>query len=47
MNKTFSIWLKKKKKKNFEDISTNKAYKYFAKFVKKWNKKKLKSIFYD
>ena len=46
MNKTFSIWLKKKKDKMFEEIPTQKAKKYFSKFVKKWNKNKLNEIFY-
>ncbi|KAL4489371.1 hypothetical protein ABPG72_002667 [Tetrahymena utriculariae] len=47
MNKTFSIWLIKKKNKYFDDLSTNKQRKYFKKFVKKWNKKDLSSVYYD
>lgn len=47
MNKTFSIWLKKKKAKSFEDLSTVKAMKYFKKFAKKWNKEELQSVYYD
>lgn len=47
MNKTFSIWLKKKKDKLIEEIATAKARKYFKKFVKKWNKEDLQSIYYD
>ena len=34
-NKIFSIWLEKKKKKKFEDLSTKKAKKYFEKFRKR------------
>ncbi|KAL4439171.1 hypothetical protein ABPG74_008946 [Tetrahymena malaccensis] len=47
MNKTFSIWLIKKKNKYFDDLSTNKQRKYFKKFVKKWNKNDLSSVYYD
>jgi len=47
MNKTFSIWLKKKKDKLVEEVAAAKARKYFKKFVKKWNKEDLQSIYYD
>jgi hypothetical protein len=47
MNKEFSIWLIKKKKLKFEDIETEKAKTLFEKFIKKWNKGKLSSIFYE
>lgn len=47
MNKTFNIWLKKKKDKLIEEIAAAKARKYFKKFVKKWNKEDLQSIYYD
>lgn len=46
-NKIFSIWLEKKKKKKFEDLPTKKAKKYFEKFRRKFNKKKLDPIFYE
>ena len=47
LNKNFSIWLIKKKNKNFHDLSTKKSKKYFKKFAKKWNKKDLNEIYYD
>jgi len=47
MHKTFSIWLKKKKDKLVEEVASVKARKYFKKFVKKWNKEDLQSIYYD
>ena len=43
-NKIFSIWLEKKKKKKFEDLPTKKAKKYFEKFRRKFNKKKLSQL---
>ena len=47
LNKTFSIWLIKKKQINFHELETKKAEKYYKKFIKKWNKKKLNPLYYD
>lgn len=45
--KTFKIWLQIKKKKRLEDLDKSKVKKKFKKFVKKWNKNKLKDIYYN
>lgn len=47
LHKPFTLWLVKKKKKDFESLSSKKARKYFKKFIKKWNKGKLSKTYYD
>ena len=46
-NKIFTIWLERKKHKKFEDLSSKKARKYFERFRRRWNKKKLDPMFYE
>ncbi|GKB89195.1 hypothetical protein Tco_0961467 [Tanacetum coccineum] len=46
-NNEFSTWLKDEKDTFFSDLSSESARKLFAKFVKRWNDKKLDSKYYD
>ncbi|KAJ3397661.1 hypothetical protein HDU92_005403 [Lobulomyces angularis] len=46
-NKEFRLWLKGEKKKHIDEISSKAAHKYFDKFVKRWNKRKLPKEFYN
>jgi hypothetical protein len=45
-NREFRVWLEGRDM-NFEDLSTEKAKKFFTKFVKRWNEGSLESKFYD
>jgi len=42
----FRIWLKEEKHKYFDELSGDKARKYFHKFVKEWNRGKLDKSLY-
>ncbi|KAJ3020544.1 UNVERIFIED_CONTAM: hypothetical protein HDU68_010123 [Siphonaria sp. JEL0065] len=42
----FIVWLREKKKLSLSDLSSKDARKYFAKFVKKWNRGSLNDKFY-
>lgn len=46
-NIEFATWLKDSKDTFFSDLTSESARKLFAEFVKKWNKKKLDSKYYD
>ena len=46
-NNEFSTWLKDEKDTFFSDLSSESARKLFAKFVKRWNDKKLDSKYYN
>ena len=36
-NRPFAAWLRKKKKIDFDSLSTSRAKSYFKKFCRKWN----------
>jgi len=42
----FRVWLKDEKRKYFDELSGEKARKYFHKFVKEWNRGKLDKSLY-
>ncbi|RPD64713.1 hypothetical protein L226DRAFT_528911 [Lentinus tigrinus ALCF2SS1-7] len=42
----FRVWLKEEKGKYFDELSSDKARKYFRKFVKAWNRGKLSKSLY-
>lgn len=43
----FHVWLKQEKHKRFEDLSSDKARKYFKKFIEAWNAGELSDMFYS
>ncbi|XP_071954854.1 uncharacterized protein [Antedon mediterranea] len=43
----FRIWLKEEKRIYFDELSSSKSRYYFKKFVKMWNKGRLRKKFYD
>ncbi|PCH34419.1 hypothetical protein WOLCODRAFT_135705 [Wolfiporia cocos MD-104 SS10] len=43
----FRVWLKDEKGKYFDELSSDKARKYFRKFVKAWNRGKLRKSLYE
>ncbi|KAI9091433.1 hypothetical protein DFS34DRAFT_324481 [Phlyctochytrium arcticum] len=43
----FQTWLRYEKKRYFEELSGDEARKYFAKFVRRWNKGKLQDRYYQ
>ncbi|EGG00606.1 uncharacterized protein MELLADRAFT_67644 [Melampsora larici-populina 98AG31] len=43
----FRLWLKEEKNKYIDQIDTDKARTYFAKFARHWNRGKLDSIYYE
>ncbi|EMD42346.1 hypothetical protein CERSUDRAFT_148113 [Gelatoporia subvermispora B] len=43
----FRVWLKDEKHKYFDELSSDKARKYFRKFVKAWNRGKLPKSLYS
>ncbi|KZV74047.1 hypothetical protein PENSPDRAFT_573572 [Peniophora sp. CONT] len=45
-NAEFSVWLREDKRKYFNELSGEKARKYFRKFVKEWNRGKLSKTLY-
>ncbi|KAI0652621.1 hypothetical protein C8Q79DRAFT_938625 [Trametes meyenii] len=45
-NDEFQLWLKEEKGKYFNELSGDRARKYFRKFVKAWNRGKLSRILY-
>ena len=46
-SREFRVWLREDRDVNFEDLSTEKAKKWFSKFVKEWNEGSLKTKYYD
>ena len=46
-SREFRVWLREDRDVNFEDLSTEKAKKWFSKFVKVWNDGSLAAKFYD
>ncbi|KAL6629103.1 hypothetical protein ACP70R_028868 [Stipagrostis hirtigluma subsp. patula] len=46
-NNEFAAWLKEEKGKYFSDLSSKSARELFLKFVKRWNKGKLPSQYYE
>ncbi|KAL5732178.1 hypothetical protein ACHQM5_004826 [Ranunculus cassubicifolius] len=46
-NKEFATWLKQEKKIFFSDLSSEESRKLFSDFVKKWNKGRLESQYYE
>ncbi|KAJ2383282.1 hypothetical protein GGI05_005368, partial [Coemansia sp. RSA 2603] len=46
MNAPFRLWLRKEKDRYFDEMTTEKARKYFGLFVREWNNGKLKSKYY-
>ncbi|KAI0778914.1 hypothetical protein BD413DRAFT_632463 [Trametes elegans] len=45
-NDEFQVWLKEEKGKYFNELSSERARKYFRKFVKSWNRGKLSKTLY-
>ncbi|CAM9730059.1 unnamed protein product [Ascophyllum nodosum] len=45
--KEFKVWLFKKKKTFFEDLTSEQSHELFGKFVKDWNRGKLDKNFYE
>ncbi|KAI0640188.1 hypothetical protein C8Q77DRAFT_1046556 [Trametes polyzona] len=45
-NDEFQVWLKEEKGKYFNELSSDRARKYFRKFVKAWNRGKLSKSLY-
>lgn len=45
-SREFRVWLRENRDVNFEDLSTEKAKKYFSKFIVHWNDDKLDKKFY-
>ncbi|CAG8558273.1 11893_t:CDS:10 [Diversispora eburnea] len=43
----FRLWIREKKKKYFDELSSEQAHRYFKKFVNAWNKYKLDKKYYE
>lgn len=46
-NNEFATWLKEEKRTYFNDLTTEAARELFSRFVKRWNRGKLESRYYE
>lgn len=46
LNAPFRLWLRKEKSRYFDEMTGDKARKYFSSFVKEWNSGRLQSRYY-
>lgn len=46
-NNEFATWLKDEKRTYFNDLTTEAARELFSRFVKRWNRGKLESRYYE
>ncbi|KAJ2126392.1 hypothetical protein IW147_000140 [Coemansia sp. RSA 720] len=46
LNAPFRLWLRKEKDRYFDEMSSDKAHRYFKSFVRAWNKGELRSKYY-
>ncbi|KAJ2875765.1 hypothetical protein FB639_003962 [Coemansia asiatica] len=47
LNAPFRLWLRKEKDRFFDEMPTEKARRYFGRFVQDWNTGRLRSKYYD
>ncbi|KAJ1819719.1 hypothetical protein LPJ75_001119 [Coemansia sp. RSA 2598] len=47
LNAPFRLWLRKEKGRFFDEMPTEKARRYFGRFVRDWNDGRLRSKYYD
>ncbi|KAJ1875456.1 hypothetical protein LPJ55_000621 [Coemansia sp. RSA 990] len=47
LNAPFRLWLRKEKERYFDEMSSEKARKYFGSFIRAWNEGRLRSRYYN